>query len=248
MRSLISILFIICYLFSNAQEQEDNYNSELIILEQKLQSISQYGLKIPVYKDIINLSFPDHIDEVLKNSEELLKLSTALNNPDSKAFAFFYLAEYYYHIDNFEKAEEYYNEALLLYISFKDTSQIMQTYHNLGLTNQYINNYDKALSCYQKSIELAESLASKEKAAISYQDIGTLYNDLQKYSLAQYYYEKALQIYNQTNNEERKAAIYQNIGVLHYNWGDFEKSLEYYKKSLRIYEQRQDKKNIAISL
>ena len=246
MRSFFSILIIICFLSSYAQE--DSYKTELHRLEQKLNSTSRTGIKISVYKDIIELSFPDHLEEVLKNSEELLRLSESVNNNESKAFAIFYLGEYYFSIDNFETAEEYYKEALLLYQSLENTSQIMQTYHNLGLTNQYINHYDEALSFYQKSIEIAESIGSKKKAAISYQGIGTLYNDLQKYSLAQYYYEKALEIYKKTNNKERIAAIYQNIGVLQYNWGDFNQSLNYYEKSLSIYEQQQDKQSIAISL
>lgn len=246
MRSFFSILITICFLSSYAQE--DSYKTELLRLEQKLNSTSQSGLKIPVYKNIIELSFPNHLENVLHNSEELLKLSESVNNSDSKAFAIFYLGEYYFNIDDFEKAEEYYKEALLLYQSLDNSSQIMQLCHNLGLTNQYVNHYDEALFFYQKSIEIAESIGSKEKAAISYQDIGTLYNDLQKYSLAQNYYEKALEIYKQTNNEERIAAIYQNIGVLQYNWGDFVQSLNYYEKSFSIYEQLQDKQNIAISL
>ncbi len=246
MRSFFSILITLCFLSSYAQE--NSYKTELQRLEQKLNNVNQSGLKIPVYKDIIELSFPDYLEEVLHNSEELLKLSESVNNTESKAFAIFYLGEYYFNIDDFEKAEDYYKEALLLYQSLENASQIMQLYHNLGLTNQYINHYNEALSFYQKSIEIAESIGSKEKAAISYQDIGTLYNDLQKYSLAQQYYEKALEIYKQTNNEERIAAIYQNIGVLQYNWGDFDRSLNFYEKSLGIYEQLQDKQSIAISL
>ncbi|MDA3952589.1 MAG: tetratricopeptide repeat protein [Bacteroidales bacterium] len=246
MRGLFSTFLIMCFLFSFAQE--DTYEIELFRLEQNIQDISESKLKISVYKDIIELSYPDHLDIVLKYSEELLKLSESLNNDNSEAFSNYYLGNYYLKNDNFENSEKYLNKALTLYLSLDNKNQIIEVYHSLGLVNQFINNYDAALSYYQKQIEVAELIGNNEKAALCYHDIGTLYNDLQEYSTAQNYYEKALEIYKQTNNEERIAAIYQNIGVLHYNWGNYDQSLEFYEKSLVVYEELQEKQNVAISL
>ncbi|MFC2104800.1 tetratricopeptide repeat protein [Bacteroidota bacterium] len=246
MRNYFCIILILC--FFSSYSQEEPFKTELYTLEQKLTETDQPGLKIPIYKNIIEISFPDHLDVVLKNANELLQLSELLNNAESKAFATYYLAEYYFENDDFKKANEYYRNSSLIYEALNNTSQIIQISHKLGLANQYLNNYDESLSFYQKSVELAESIGNKEKAARNYQCIGTLYNDLQKYSVAHSYYEKALGIYKQTNNVEREAAIFQNIGVLHYNWGDFIQSIDFYKKSLRIYEELNDKQNIAISL
>lgn len=246
MRFFFSILFILGSFFSFAQE--DSLKTEFNQLEQRLLKTEQEGLKIPIYKDLIKLCFPNKLDLVFKYSEQLFEISETLNNIDASAFSTFYIAEYYFSFDNFEMADKYYNKALLIYQSLENKAQIMQIYHNLGLVNQYLNNYDAALTCYQKSIELADDLGNTEQVAISYQDIGTLYNDLEKYSLSFYYYEKALDIYKLAGNKKRIGAIYQNIGVLQYNWGDFDKSLDFYTKSLRIYESLQDKQNIAISL
>ncbi|MFC2152263.1 tetratricopeptide repeat protein [Bacteroidota bacterium] len=246
MRNFFCVLIILC--FFSSYSQEESFITELKTLEQKLTEADQPGLKIPIYKTIIEISFPDHLEEVLINAKELLQLAELLNNAEAQAFAVFYIAEYYFESDDFKQANEYYLQSSLIYETLSNKSQIIEISHKLGLVNQYLNNYDESLSFYQKSIEIAESIGSKEKAARSYQCIGTLYNDLQKYSLAHYYYEKALEIYNQTNNVERKAAILQNIGVLHYNWGDFIQSIDFYKKSLNIYEELNDKQNIAISL
>jgi signal transduction histidine kinase/CheY-like chemotaxis protein len=245
-RLIYSIFFIIISLTSFSQEE--TFQKEFNKLEEKLKSSDKLGPRITTCREIIELSFPDHLNYVQKYCEELVKLAESANNNDSKAFAYYYLGEFFLKKDDFENAEKNYQEALILYQSIKNVSQIAQIYHNLGLVNQYLNHYDKALSYYQKSVELAESLGNKESAAISYQDIGTLYFDIQKNSLSQHYYEKAIEIYRESNNEERIAAIYQNIGVLHYSWGNFEKSLEFYKKSLNIYESRNDKRNIGISL
>lgn len=246
MKNLWLVLFVICSFSSFSQE--DSYNNKLNQLEQKLNNTNQPGLKIPIYKQIIKLSFPDHLDKVFEKSNELNELSKSLNNAEANAFSLFYLAEYYFSNDDYKNANDKYQEALALYQSLENTGQIIQVYHKLGLANQYLNNYDDALRYYQKSVEVAESIGSLEKEGICYQDIGTLYNDIEKYSLAQDYYEKALAIFEQINNKERIAAIYQNIGVLQYNWGNYDKSLDFYKKSLRIYEEVQNKENIAISL
>ena len=167
--------------------QEEVFQKKIVKLEDALNSSDKLGVRISTCREIIEISFPDHLDFVLEYTKELMKLSEAANDVDSKAFAFFYMGEYFYRIDDFENAEINYNEALILYQNLKKNSQIAQINQNLGLANHLLNQYDKALEFYQKSIEIFEDLGNKEKIAISYQDIGTLYFDLHKYTLAQHY-------------------------------------------------------------
>ncbi len=247
MKGILSILIILMYSFlSNAQNY--SYEENLTQLEEKLDATKNVNAKLEIYMNIIELSFPDHQDNVLKYANELIPLAESLNNTNAHAFGNYYVGEYYFNKDHYEKADKYYRKALQLYKSLDNKIQILLIYHNLGLSNQYLNNYDEALVFYQDAVKIAESIGSKEREAVSLHDIGTLYNDLEKYSFAQYYYQKALKIYIELDNTERIAAIYQNFGVLHYNWGDFVQSLDYYQKSLKIYEELNDKQSIAISL
>ena len=71
-------MFIMCFLFSTAQE--DSIKIELYKLEQKVQNTNQTGLKIPIYEDLIKISYPDYLEKVFKYSEELLKLAESVNN------------------------------------------------------------------------------------------------------------------------------------------------------------------------
>ena len=246
MKYIFSIFLLILSLLSFSQE--NSYNDEIIILQEKLKNTENIEAKIIVYKEIIKLSFTDYPENLNKYSKQLLQLAINNNIADAKAFANYYLGEYSLYISSFEESEKYFNEALLVYEQLENKSQIAKINCNLGLTSQYLNKYDESLKYYQKSIEIFESIGNKEKAAINYHDIGTLYNDLEKYSLSIYYYEKALAIYEEYDNEERIAAIYQNIGVLHYNWGNLDQSISYYQRSLNIYEKIKDKRCIAISL
>lgn len=246
MRSIVIILSI--FLSLHTFSQEDSLRIKVNSLEQQLSEIKQDQAKIPILKDIIETSYPDYLEKVYEKSNDLLKISEALNSINNEAFAKFYIGQYYFEKGNFEQAEEIYNDAIEKYNVLGDNIQLQKIYHNLGLTNQYLNHYDEALTAYQNMIEIAETIGDKKQKAIGYQDIGTLYNDLQKYSLAEHYYEKALEIYQDLSIKERVAAIYQNIGVLNYNWGNLNECLNYYKKSLAIYEKLADKQNIAISL
>jgi len=225
-----------------------SFDSDLKRLQESLNTAQEEGLKIPIYKEIIEICFPHHLDMVQSYSSELNTLAEQLNNDDASAYAKLYLGEYSFANDDFENAKEFYKSALSIYEDLENTNQLIHINHYLGLTNQYLNNYDEALLHYQDAVRLSELIGSDDNAARSFQCIGTLYTDLQKYTLAQDYYDKALEIYKTSNNEEKIAAIYQNIGVLHYNWGDFVESLNYYKNSLRVYEKLNDKKHIAVSL
>ena len=246
MKYLISIFLIVLSLLSFSQES--SYDNKIIILQEKLENAENTASKIALYKEIIELNSSDYPENTNKYSKELLELAINSNITDAKAFANYYLGEYYSHISNYEVSEKYYLEALLLYENVGNRSQIAELNYKLGLSCQYLNKYDESLNYYQKAIEIFELIGNKEKAAINYHDIGTLYNDLEKYTLSLYYYEKAIEIYKEFNNEERIAAIYQNIGVLHYNWGNLDKSIGFYQKSLNIYEKLKDKRCIAISL
>lgn len=246
MRSVIIIISLLISLHTFSQK--DTLLFTINSLEQELNNTIDNKSKLTLYKDIIEKSYPTHLDKVYEKSEELLTLSKKLNDTEAEAFALFFLGRYYFDKGNFEKAEEVYHNAIAAYNLLRNNIKLLQLYHNLGLTNQYLNHYDEALNAYQQMIEIAETIGDKKQKAIGYHDIGTLYNDLQKYSLAEHYYEKALLIYKELNIKERIAAIYQNIGVLNYNWGNLNRCLDYYKKSLEIYEKLADKQNIAISL
>jgi len=201
MRNIFGILLLVCNLVSYSQE--DSYQIQLKNLEQKLNETDQEGLKISIYKEIITISFPGHLDHIISSCTELNNLAVRLNNADAMAFANFYLGEYYFTSEDFENAEQYYLKSLEIYTSLENVSQLIHLNHYLGLSNQYLNKYEEALSYYQNAIKLAESIGNTERKARTYHCIGTLYNDLQKYSLAQDYYNRALKIYTETRNKER---------------------------------------------
>lgn len=243
------VLIILCVFLSFlTYSQEDSLLFKINNLELELNKADGNQLKVPLIKDIIETSYPDFPDKVYHYSNELLTLSKKLNTSESEAFALYYLGQYYFDNDNFEKAKELYLQAVSKYNALGNNIKLQKIYHNLGLSNQYLNQYEEALTCYQNMIKIAGTIGDPKQEAIGYHDIGTLYNDLQKYSLAEHYYEKALVIYKELNIKERIAAIYQNIGVLNYNWGNLNQCLDYYKQSLAIYEKLGNKQNIAISL
>ncbi|MBI9053034.1 MAG: tetratricopeptide repeat protein [Bacteroidales bacterium] len=245
-RILLCFTFIILTSFSFAQTSD--YNEEINNLYKKIKNTEIVGAKIELYKDIIELSSENDIDNMYAYSKELLAFSENNNNIETKAYSHYYIGKFYLDNNNFEDAEKEYQKSIKIYEELANKDKIAQINNSLGLCYQYLNLYDKSLESYQNAIELFEIIGNVESAAVSYHDIGTLYNDIEKYSLALFYYEKAISVYEKFDNTERIAAIYQNIGVLHYNWGNLDQSIIFYQKSLKIYEKLKDKRCIAISL
>jgi signal transduction histidine kinase/CheY-like chemotaxis protein len=243
--TLLFLLLLSSTLF--AQKKTQIINPEVENLISQLNNTEEYGVKAQIYKNIIEKSYPDNLDQVFHYSKELLLNAEQSNDNVSIGYANFYLGKYYYDNDDFENALNYFSKASEIYNGLNDNNMMAEIHYNLGLANQYLNHYDEALENYQKSVEIFSLLGNEEKVAYNYQVIGTLYNDIEKYSLALFYYEKAIEIYKEKGNRSKVAAILQNIGVLHYNWDNYPQSLDYYNQSLAIYNDLKDKNGIGTS-
>ena len=93
MRLICSVFLLV--LSISVFSQEEVFQQEVVKLEDELNSSDKLGLRISTCREIIEISFPDHLNFVLKYTKELMKLSEAANDMDSKAFAYFYMGEYW---------------------------------------------------------------------------------------------------------------------------------------------------------
>ena len=242
----VSYIILLMFCFNHLLSQELYNDSIINQITAKIESSDQYGVKKELYTDLLKHLNSDN-NNLLIFSKEFKKIAAEQNDKEGIAISNFYIAEYYYGIEDFKNAVNIYDESLILFNQLDNNNYTADIYYKLGRINQYFNKYEESLIYYQKSIEIYEIIGNKQRIAINYHDIGTLYNDIEKYTLAYEYYNKALNVYNETGNKERQAAILQNIGVLYNNWENYEQSLLYYNKSLKIYEELNDKLNIAIS-
>ncbi len=163
-----SITLIILLLISSivlAQEKSLNNNTEVENLISRINNTEEYGVRTQIYKNIIEKSYPDNLDQVFQYSKELLLSAEQSNDKVSIGYANFYLGKYYYDNDDFENAFSYFSIALDIYNGLNDNNMLAEIHYNLGLANQYLNHWDEALENYQKSVEIFSSLGNHEKSS-----------------------------------------------------------------------------------
>lgn len=153
-----------------------------------------------------------------------------------------------YNQGNYNKAEEYYKQAIA-----KDPTHKWALY-NIGLVYKALSKYDSAIEYYQKALKIDSNYAD------AFNGIGVVYYALNKYDLSEEYYLKAIKADNKLpfahynmalvmekkNNTPKAKEYYEKaieldptyssahngLGIVYYNDGDYDKAMYHYQKAL----------------
>lgn len=126
------------------------------------------------------------------------------------------LANYYYQINNFEKAEEYYFKAL------ENNENYPDCHNSLGNLFRSKKEYNKALKHYLK----ARKIRPTDPNYIN--NIACIYHLMGNEDEAYKYYVECL------NLDPNYVPVYCNIGIIFRNRGQLEEAANYYNKALAV--------------
>lgn len=164
-------------------------------------------------------------------AEKLLDFSKQKQNAEIEAAALktMGLASYFKH--DFNKALEYYNQALEQAEKANARVEMSNIYNNIGVTNKALGNYSTALEAHKKGLAIKEELGLKKSMAVSYNNMGIIYNIQENLPKALEYFQKNLTICEELNLPRRKAETYQNIAAIYLKQGNYDQALSYLKNS-----------------
>ncbi len=138
----------------------------------------------------------------------------------------------HYYINEWEQAEEVFNEAETMYSLAHDHNGLAAIYNNLGVLYMFQGDWEKSEVYFLKSLTLEKQYYNLNGISVCYNNLGGLMDDKGDPVKAIYYLEEALKIqklliepYNITN-------IYNNIGVTLMDHGDFARAEAALNKSL----------------
>ena len=117
---------------------------------------------------------------------------------------------------NYQLAESYYNQALV--INPKHT----KSFYNLGILFYEIKNFKRAMGCFEKALEI------KPEYKNANYNLGMIFYELGENLKAITCYEKEIQI----NPQHTKA--YNNLGIVFYQLGERHKAKNFYEKAIQI--------------
>jgi len=163
-----------------------------------------------------------------------------------KSNSIIYIGIIYYFKGAYDKAVEYYIQALEIRENLGNKAGIAKCYNNIGVVHWRQGNYDKAIEYYNQALKIYKELDYKIGISGSYNNIGVIHNNMKNYNKAVEYFLKALKIHKETDDKKGISRCYLNIGFANHKQGNYNTAKEYYQKSLKIDEELCDKYGMAI--
>lgn len=184
---------------------------------------------------VCNMLGKDHQAEGYYNELKLL-LNNYSVNPKEFGGLYYRLAILMRSKEDYDRAIEFYNQALPLF--YDDTLTTGKINHNLGLVYKAKREFPKALNFLLNSIKLYASTnsTSKRTFALAYMNLGRLYMDNENWEQAHKYFYKSLQIYSQIKSSDQTILILPlyHQGQLYEKQAKWNTAKRIYKRALTI--------------
>nr|NQU91021.1 tetratricopeptide repeat protein [Bacteroidota bacterium] len=177
-------------------------------------------------------------------------LAAELNYKTGQALAVLNIGNYYLRINNYQKAIEAYDLAIVLYKEEDDKDGLQKTLNNKGNVLRIMGDYDQALFNFLESMKICVELDNQKGIAYASLNIGLIYSTRrgESESLGLPYFLEALEICREINDQRCVAYAINNIALVYAVLEDYDKALDYHRQSLELKQAAGDKDGIASSL
>ncbi|RMX61005.1 hypothetical protein pdam_00014174, partial [Pocillopora damicornis] len=148
-------------------------------------------------------------------------------------------------LNQYDKAKEYLQKALVITTEIGDRNGEASCYGNLGAVFLSLNQYDEAKEYLQKALVIRTEIGDRRGEATDYGNLGNLFESTGQYDKAREYLQKALDITTEIGDRDGEASCYGNLGNLFGSIGQYDKAKKYHQKALVINTQIGDRKGKA---
>lgn len=137
--------------------------------------------------------------------------------------------------NNYDKAINYIQEALLYYEQEGKKEEVARALKDIGGIYYYLGNENNALDNYQKALLIYRELNDIDGIARSYNNVGMIFRDKGNSKLALEYLNKSLAIKRKQGNQYGIANTLGNIGDAYVTSEQYEKAIAYFNEALEIW-------------
>lgn len=148
------------------------------------------------------------------------KDSIRTNSPDKKPY--------------FQKALDYYEEALKIQEELEYTAGMASVMSNIGRVYYTLGQYDKSISLYNESVQLSRDINNRHELSLGLFQLGLSFHKLKDDNKALDYLRQALQIAKEINNKELKKSCHENISEIKEHMQDYQAALDHYKRFKQV--------------
>ncbi|WP_414621212.1 tetratricopeptide repeat protein [Calothrix sp. CCY 0018] len=171
----------------------------------------------------------------------ILEETNKQSNKSLRPFIDWGLAFCYQKNKEYEKANEYYNNAKIS----NDFINSAYFWFSWGKCQLDYRKYEESLKYYQKSLFIIKELGNLNYEAPVINIIGHLYQDWGKYEQAIDYYQQSRELYQQLSKNSNVASLWYSLANCYRLWSKYEQAVECQIECLTIRQQLNDQVNIA---
>lgn len=174
------------------------------------------------------LDFLGDVREALDHHQRALKLARAGGWRLAEGNALGNIGKIYSDLADWQKALEFYGQALTVFRSQTDAKQAEAlTLNNIGVAHSRLGEQEKALDYLQQSLPLLRAGRDKNSESLTLINIGRAYRLSGDYQKARAYFSQAQVITKETGNRSQEADTFDEIGFAYAEEGDPAKALEF---------------------
>jgi predicted ATPase/Tfp pilus assembly protein PilF len=191
-------------------------------------------------------------EEKIELMEESIAISREFENPYTKypveGRAFGFLGDIAFRLSEFEKAEDYYRQAIHLLEAENYYGAVSECYRGLGTIALQKEDYSQAQSFYQEALSCSIQSGYQSGARNILQLLATAALASEDFHKSQEYAEKGLVIDQSTGNPEYIADRLQDLGMVAYELGNLKKAERYYHESLKMFEELENQWAVGVMM
>lgn len=186
-----------------------------------------------------------NLESAQMNFQLLLDIGIELNDQKIIAEAYNRIGGIFYMQEEYEEANYYIREALLLWEQLGNDEGIGIALNNIGEIYRMRGSLNTALDYFNQSLYISEKVQKKELIADNYKNIGLVKSQFGEVEESFKYFNLSLKLFEETNNLEDQVDVILTIGDQYYKIGEYRNAFQSYNKVYGISTKANHWKHIA---
>jgi len=178
-------------------------------------------------------------------AEELITLSQEDTSSNSFAWAQYYLGDYYYLVDDFQKTEEYFLNSYEIFQNRENSIGALKAASSLANVYFFRDRYKTALTFAESGLSLAYEINDKVQQSKLLALMCDIYTYMERYNLAIQHCIQSLKIKEEMGIKKGKEITLNTIGLIYQELSTYEKAKEYLFDALALAKKNGEPYNIA---
>ena len=133
------------------------------------------------------------------------------------------------------QSEQYFQQALQIYIDFNDRYAQAKTLHHLGIVAQEQQKFQQAEQYFQQALQIYIDFNDRYAQAGTLHHLGIVAQGQRKFQQAEQYFQQALQIKIDFNDRYAQASSLQGLGIVAQEQQKFQQAEQHFQQALQIY-------------